>query len=57
MFIGSSKQAAEKDPYASLRSIDLASTYVKYASAHRSSRASPLDLFEQPAKRLFPSTY
>jgi hypothetical protein len=33
-----------------LRLIDFASTYKKYASAHRSSRASPLDLFEQPAE-------
>jgi hypothetical protein len=49
-------QAAEKDPYASLRLIDFASTYKEYASAHRSSRALPLDLFEQPAKN-FPTEF
>jgi 2-polyprenyl-3-methyl-5-hydroxy-6-metoxy-1,4-benzoquinol methylase len=33
-----------------LHSIDFASTYNEYASTHRPSRASPLDLFEQPAR-------
>lgn len=36
-----------------MRSADFASTYKEYASAHRASRASPLDLFEQPAKQPF----
>jgi hypothetical protein len=36
-----------------LRSPDFASTYKEYASARRSSRASPLNLFEQTAKQPF----
>ena len=44
------QQAAEKDPYASLPLNRLAPTYCQYASARRFSRASPLDLFEQPAR-------
>src|SRR6185369_3110147 len=47
------QQAAEKDPYASLPLNRLAATYCKYASARRFSRASPRDLFEQPARDFF----
>src|SRR6185369_11371946 len=47
------QQAAEKDPYASLPLNRLAATYCEYASARRFSRASPLDLFEQPARGFF----
>jgi hypothetical protein len=47
------QQVAEKDPYASLPLDRLAPTYCKYASARRFLRASPLDLFEQPARGFF----
>jgi hypothetical protein len=44
------RQAAEKDPYASLRSNRLASTYCESTPQLVDfSRASPLNLFEQPA--------
>ena len=46
-------QAAEKKPYASLPLNRLAPTYCKYARARRFSRASHLDLFEQPGKSFF----
>jgi hypothetical protein len=36
-----------------LRLNRLTPTYCKYASARRFSRASPLDLFEQPARGFF----
>jgi hypothetical protein len=72
---GTNQQAAEKDPYASLRSITSLQRTMGIASLHPSykiqgwgweacpersrridfARASPLDLFEQPA-RGFPAS-
>jgi hypothetical protein len=43
----------EKDAYASLPLNRVAATYCKYVSARRFSRASHLDLFEQPATGFF----
>jgi hypothetical protein len=47
-----SEQAAEKDPYASLRSIVSLQRTVSTPPLAGFSRASPLNLFAQPAKRL-----
>jgi hypothetical protein len=46
-------QAVEKGPSASLRLIASLQRTEEYASAHRFSRASHLDLFEQPASLVF----
>jgi hypothetical protein len=46
-------QAAEKDPHASLRSIASLQRTVSTPPLAKSSRASPLDLFEQPARVIF----
>jgi hypothetical protein len=49
-------QAAEKHSYASLRVPDSLQRTEAYASAHRTSRALPLSLFEQPETRAFYQT-
>jgi hypothetical protein len=46
----SSSRPLKKTQNASLRLNRRAATYCKYVSAHQFSRASPLDLFEQPAE-------
>ena len=48
-------QAAEKDPYASFRSIDSLQRTGSTPSLIDFSRASHLNLFEQPATRVFSS--
>jgi hypothetical protein len=49
-------QAAEKDPYASLRSIASLQRTVSTPRLVDFSRASPVDLFEQPATKVFSAT-
>jgi hypothetical protein len=50
------EQSAEKDPYASLRSIASLQRTVSTPPLVDFSRASPLDLFEQPARGFFSAT-
>jgi hypothetical protein len=47
------EQTAEKDPYASLRSIASLQRTASTPPLVDFSRASPLDLFEQPARGFF----
>jgi hypothetical protein len=47
------EQSAEKDPYVSLRSIASLQRTVSTPPLVDFSRASPLDLFEQPARVFF----
>jgi hypothetical protein len=50
------EQPAEKDPYASLRSIAALQPTASTPPLVDLSRASPLDLFEQPARGFFSAT-